>query len=250
MAEQEGIADFGRPVAQALLAGLDPGPDDTVLELAAGTGEVGRLLAGRVGRLISSDFSPAMVDAARARVPAAEHRVIDMQAIDLPDASVDGVVCRWGYMLVPDPGLAVRETRRVLRPGGRLAAAVWGAAERNPWSTAFGRSLVKRGLMEPPAPGEPSMFALGDPGRLETVLRTAFDAVRVDEVHVEFRAESFEDYRGVMTNLGRTLREIVERLDPDVRTEVEAEAREMLEPYSRAGGGYLIPGISLVAVAS
>ena len=249
MLEQEGIADFGRPVALALLDGLDPSPGDIVLELAAGTGEVGRLLAGRVGKLISSDFSPEMVAAARQRVPEAEHRVLDIQAIDLPDASVDGVVCRWGYMLVPDPGLAVRETRRVLRPGGRLAAAVWAASERNPWATAFGRSLVARGLMEPPAPGEPHMFALGDQGRLETLLRTAFDEVHIDEAHVEFRAESFEDYRGVMTNLGRTLRETVATLDDSVRAEVDAEARDALEPYAR-DGGYVIPGVSLVAVAS
>lgn len=249
MLEQEGIAEFGRPVADALIAALAPGPDDTVLELAAGTGEVGRLLAGRVGRLISSDFSPEMVEAARQRVPEAEHRVLDMQAIDLPDASVDGVVCRWGYMLVSDPGLAVRETRRVLRPGGRLATAVWAAAERNPWATAFGRSLVQRGLLEPPAPGEPHMFALGDQGRLETLLRTAFDDVHIDEAHVELRAESFEDYRGVMTNLGRTLRETVATLDDDVRAEVEAEAKDALEPFAR-DGGYAIPGVSLIAVAS
>lgn len=249
MLEQEGIADFGRPVADALIAALDPRPDDTVLELAAGTGEVGRLLVDRVARLISSDFSPAMVDAARERVPGADHRVLDMQAIELPDASVDGVVCRWGYMLVPDPALAIRETRRVLRPGGRLAAAVWAAAERNPWATAFGRSLVKRGLMEPPAPGEPSMFALGDEGRLEGLLRAEFDVVSIGAVQVEFRADSFDDYRGVMTNLGRMLSETLASLDSDTRAEVEADARETLAPFAQ-GEGYLVPGVSLAAVAS
>lgn len=233
----------------ALVAALDPRPEDTVLELAAGTGEVGRALVGRVARLISGDLSPAMVAAARRRVPGAEHRVLDMHAIDLPDASVDGVVCRWGYMLVPAPILAVRETRRVLRPGGRLAAAVWAAPARNPWVSAFGRSLLRRGLMEPPVPGEPSMFALGDEGRLETLLRTAFDDVRIEEVLLEYRAETFEDYRRVMTNLGPTLRETLAALDESTLTEVEADARAALAPFVR-DGGYAIPGVSLVATAS
>lgn len=231
------------------MAALDSGPDDTVLELAAGIGEVGRSLAGRVGRLISSDLSPVMVETARRRLPEAEHRVIDMHAIDLPDASVDGVVCRWGYMLVPDPTLAVRETRRVLRPGGRLATAVWASAERNPWAAAFGRSLVQRGLMEPPVPGEPSMFALGEEARFDALLRTAFDRVRIEEVALEFRAESFDDYRCVITNLGAALRETLAALDADALAEVEADARAVLEPFA-ADGGYALPGVSLVATAS
>jgi ubiquinone/menaquinone biosynthesis C-methylase UbiE len=231
------------------VAALDLGPDDTVLELAAGTGEVGRALVGRVGHLISSDLSPAMVEAARRRLQGAEHRVIDMHAIDLPDASVDGVVCRWGYMLVPDPALAVRETRRVLRPGRRLATAVWAAAERNPWAAAFGRSLVKRGLMEPPVPGEPSMFALGDEAQLDALLRSAFDDVRIEEVPLEFRAPSFDEYRRVMTNLGTALRDTLASLDEGTRAEVDADARAALQPFAR-DGGYAVPGVSLVATAS
>lgn len=219
-----------------------------MLELAAGTGEVGRALVERVGRLISSDLSPAMVEVARRRVPEAEHRVIDMQAIELPDASVDGVLCRWGYMLVEDPVLAVRETRRVLRPGGRLGCAVWAAAERNPWVTAFGRSLVARGLMDPPAPGEPHMFALGEETRLETLLRTSFDDVHLEPVSVEFRYGSFAEYRRVMTNLGAQLRETLEGLDDGTRSEVEAEAKATLEPFAR-NGAYVLPGVSLVATA-
>ncbi len=224
--------------------------EDTVLELAAGTGEVGRVLVGRVARLISSDLSPAMVEAARRRVPEAEHRVIDMHAIDLPDESVDGVVCRWGYMLVPDPALALRETRRVLRPGGRLATAVWAAAERNPWATAFGRSLVKRGFMEAPVAGDPGMFALGDRSRLDALLRAAFGDVRIEEVSpLELRAESFAEYRRMMTNLGTTLRATLASLDEDARAAVDADARAALDPFAR-DGGYVLPGVSLVAVAS
>ena len=101
-------------MTEALVAALQPGPDDTVLELAGGTGEIAELLAPRVGRLISTDLSAAMVDAARRRdLAGVEHRVMDMQAIDLADASVDAVVCRFGFMLAPDPiACSARDTPR------------------------------------------------------------------------------------------------------------------------------------------
>ena len=98
---------------------------------------------------------------------------MDMQAIALPDSSVDAVVSRYGYMLVPDPALALRETRRVLRPGGRLAFATWAPANRNPWATAYGPVLIERGLLEPPRPDEPGQFSLGDPARIEELVRGA-----------------------------------------------------------------------------
>ena len=100
------------PVARRMVELLDPQPGETVLELAAGVGDTGYLAAealGADGRLISTDFSPGMVDVARRRaatlgVANAEHRVLDAVALDLPDGSVDGVLCRFALMLIPEPG--------------------------------------------------------------------------------------------------------------------------------------------------
>ena len=169
---------FGAPVAEALVAALPASFGDTVLDLAAGTGDVTEALANNGARVISTDVSPVMVEAARRRgISGVDHRVMDMQAIELPDSSVDAVVSRYGYMLVPDPALALRETRRVLRPGGRLAFATWAPAKRNPWATAYGPVLIERGLLEAPKPDEPGQFSLGEPARIEELVRGAgFDA--------------------------------------------------------------------------
>ena len=234
----------------ALVAALAPQPADEVLELAAGTGDVAAALTGRVARLLSTDISPVMVEAARRRrLPGVEHRVMDLQALDVDDGSVDAVVCRFGFMLVPDPARAFREARRVLRPGGRLAFATWAPAKRNPWATAYGPVLIERGLMEPPQPGEPGQFALGAEDEISRLVRAAgFEHVAVEEVAVEYRFPSWDEYRRVMSGLAVLLRRTLAGLDDATRAEVDAGARARLERF-RGRDGYVIPGLALVTRA-
>ena len=116
----------------------DPRPSQTILDVAAGTGDLGFLAAERVGEegpSISTDFAPEMVDVARRQgesrgLTNVEYRELDAERMDLEDDSVDGVVSRWGYMLMADPAAALKETRRVLRDGGPLAFAVWSSPHR------------------------------------------------------------------------------------------------------------------------
>ncbi|MGH2556149.1 MAG: class I SAM-dependent methyltransferase, partial [Actinomycetota bacterium] len=117
------IEDLCTPIRQWMIRELEPRPGDTVLELAAGAGDTGfeaAAIVGDSGRLISTDFSPAMVEVARRRgtelgVGNVDYRVMDAERIELDTDSVDGVLCRYGYMLMPDPAAALAETRRVLR---------------------------------------------------------------------------------------------------------------------------------------
>src|SRR6476646_7429751 len=92
-----------------------------------------------------------------------EFQVLDAEWIDLPLASVDAVLCRWGYMLMADPGAALTETRRVL--------AVWDTPAENPWFSLPAAELRERGLANA-APG-PGPFALADRGALEELLAQA-----------------------------------------------------------------------------
>jgi SAM-dependent methyltransferase len=238
-------------VTAALIDALAPQAEDVVLELAAGTGDLTEALVPRVRQVVSTDLSPQMVAAARRRaLPGVDHRVMDMQSIELAAASVDGVVCRFGLMLAPDPALALREARRVLRPGGRLAVATWAPAARNPWATAFGPVLVQRGLLDPPAPGAPGQFALAEPERLEELVRDAgFVSVDVAEVELEWCFPDWDEYRRVVGSLAASLRELLPTLDQSTRVEVEEAARARLDPYRR-DDGYALPGLALVTSAS
>ena len=110
-----------------------------------------------------------MVEVARRRgaelgLENVDYRVIDAEQIELQADSVDGVLCQSGYMLMADPAAALSETRRVLRPGGRLALSVWGAPEQNPWASIGGRLLVERGHLPPPEPGAPGVFSMASRG--------------------------------------------------------------------------------------
>ncbi len=177
----------------------------TILELAAGPGETGFLAAERVGpggRLISTDLSPGMVEAARRGAAArglgnVECRVMDAERIDLLDDGVDGVLCRFALMLMPEPHRALREVSRVLRDGGRLAYAVFGRPERNPWITSLARAIDEAGQHvagDPFGPDGP-FFSLAEPHRNRDLLDGAgFSDMRVEEIAETRRYDGFDDY--------------------------------------------------------
>ena len=243
------------PVSGRMVEALDPQSGWTVLELAAGPGDTGFLVAPAVARLISTDFAPGMVEAARRRaaelgIENVEFRVMDAGRIELPDASVDGVLCRFGYMLMDDPASVLAETRRVLRPGGRLSFAVWADARRNPWASTLGRILVERGHVEPPAPGEPGMFALAEPERIAEVVRAGgFSSHTVEEVPLGAKYAGVDEFWDVIMDLSATTSTTVAALPAGEREAIRAELAERFEQF-REGDELVLPGLALVVAAS
>jgi SAM-dependent methyltransferase len=233
-------------------------PGQRVLDLAAGPGEVGFLAARLIepgGTLISSDQSEAMVELARARaaqlgLAGVEFRVLGGEWIDLELASVDAVLCRWGYMLMVDPAAALRETRRILRSGGRVVLAVWDARERNPWSLIPTAVLVEQGLAPSPVPGAPGPFALGDAALLRSMLEEAgFTDIVIDAVDLSRSAPDFDSWWATHLDLSATSRAAFEQADEARTAAIEAELAARLAPYTAASGELAVPGRTLVAVA-
>src|ERR671915_1335481 len=247
---REWLMGITGPVNNWLVEKADPQPGQVFLDIAAGTGDLGFLVAERVGdqgRVISTDFAPEMVDVARRQgeargVTNADFRVLDAERMDLENESVDGVVCRYGYMLMADPAAALMETRRVLREGGPLAFAVWMTPDRNPWAAVPGMTLVQRGHMPAPEPGAPGIFAMGEPRRIrELVTGAGFGEPELEEIQFEFRYADSDDLWDALVRLAGPLARVVVALPEEQRQATREAVMQNVEPYRNEDGSYSAP---------
>ncbi|HUB72600.1 MAG TPA: methyltransferase domain-containing protein [Solirubrobacteraceae bacterium] len=262
------MREFAAPVSHWLIEAVAPQPGERLLELAAGLGETAMLAAELVaphGGVLVSDQAEAMLAGARERAQElgldnVEFVQLNAESIDLPLASVDAAVCRWGYMLMADPAAALAETRRVLRPGGRLALAVWDEAARNPWLALPARELIERGLAPAPdaqqqqeqraAVGPPGPFALAGRERLRTLLEQAgFLDVEVQALELLRRHASFAELWQTTLDLSRPLHDAVLSRPPEEVAAIEASLAERFVAYAAADGSLAIPARTLVARA-
>jgi ubiquinone/menaquinone biosynthesis C-methylase UbiE len=245
----------GEHVSARMLELARPRGAVRVLELACGAGGPGLDAAPLVapdGEVVLSDVAAEMAAVASRR--AAERglanvttRVLDLEALDVPDADVDVVLCREGLMLVPEPERAAREIRRVLRPGGRAVVTVWGPRERNPWlALVFDTVAAELGAPVPP-PGMPHPFSLGDAGRLGRLLADAgLDGVAVEELETPYRAASVDEWWARTVALAGPLARRLAALPEPAARALRARASEAARPYATADGLEL-PGVCLVA---
>ena len=255
---QDMLREFGAPVSHWLIDAIEPQPGQRVLELAAGLGETGLLaaeLVAPIGGAIISDQAEAMLAGARERAAElglsnVEFQVLNAEWIDLPVASVDAVLCRWGYMLMADPAAALADTRRVLRPAGRLAFAVWDALEHNPWAQLPAIELGERGLGAPGAPGTPGPFALGDAARVQELLEQAgFTELRLERLELRRRHRDFDELWESMLDLSRAFHDaVLDRPESEV-DEIRTSLAARFAPYTSAEGTLEIPARTLVASA-
>jgi len=242
-AERDMLLAASRLVHDWLVRHVDPQHGQRVLEIGAGPGDTGFLVAPLLGpgRLVSTDIAPGMVEAARRRgaelgIQNVDYRVLDAQAMDLDDASFDGVVSRWGYMLMPDPLQALRETRRVLKPGGRLAFAVFTGPAENPWVSIAVSVLGEGGYL--PAPSDewsPGILALADRGHLQGLVESAgFASSSLEIVDMAWTfddADGYWRFLGDVTALGPVFRGLTGPARDAVRAAIDAR----LAPFTDSG---------------
>lgn len=269
--QQALMRDFADPVSHWMVEAISPQPGQRVLELAAGLGETAMLAAELVapmGGVIISDQAEAMLQGARARalelsLNNIEFQVLNAEWIDLPLASVDAVLCRWGYMLMADPATALGETRRVLRPGGRVALAVWDAIEHNPWASLPALELSERAraadAADPANAGgpdgatvtAPGPFALGSPERLLELLEQAgFSEIEIEAIDLMRRHSRFEQLWETTLDLSRNFHDAVLSRPESEIEEIKSSLAKRFAPYTSPDGALAIPGRTLVARAS
>jgi SAM-dependent methyltransferase len=255
--QQDFLWRASEQLARWMVDALDPVPGQTILDIAAGPGDTGFLAAERGARLISTDFAAEMTEvaarAARARgLDNVETRQLDAEKMDLPDGSIDGVLCRWGYMLMQDPAAALRESKRVLRPGGKLVFSVWGAPAANPWVTIPTKVAVSQGLIEPPDAGAPGgMFSMADEDRVRAMLRDAgFERIELSTFPITWRyGGDFEHVWSFYTELAGAVAALVKSLPNEALASYKDSVRAAADEY-RTDAGYTIPGELINGIAS
>jgi SAM-dependent methyltransferase len=248
------------PVSSWMVEAIDPQPGDRVLELAAGPGDTGFLAAELIqpgGELITSDFVPEMLTVAQERAKAlgienARFKQIDVEtSIDLEAASIDAVLCRWGYMLMAEPVTALQESRRVLKPGGRLALAAWTEPDENLWSALPARELIRRGLEERPEPGAPGQFAWAPEGVIgERLEEAGFVDYELDTVAFAIAYPSLDDWWESTRDFSMRFADATAGMDEPTKAEIQAALRDAAAPFTAADGSLTIPARTWVAAAT
>jgi SAM-dependent methyltransferase len=247
------------PATEVLLDLARVGPGSRVLDIASGAGEPAITAAKRVGAIgsvLATDISPNILAFAQQAAhrqgvgDVLKTRVMDGEHLDLPDDSFDAVLSRVGLIYFPDQQGALTGMRRVLKPGGRVAAVVYTTPEQNRFFSIPVSIIRRRAQLPPPLPGQPGPFSLGGPGVLEEAFRRA--GFRDIEMHVvpsplrlssaaecvRFERESFGALHQMLVGLPESERQ-------DVWEEIERELRQFEGPSGFEGPCELIVGVGV-----
>lgn len=238
------------------MAGLTIG--QRVLDVAAGAGDQTILIAKRVGPdgyVLATDISSNILEfaqqsARRADVTNIETRVMDGENLELEDESFDVVVSRVGLIYFPDQQKALAGMRRVLKPGGRIAAMVYSTPDRNKFFSVPVSIIRQRAQLPPPLPGQPGPFSLGTPGVLEAAYEVAgFKDVQVRQIAsplrmtsaaecVQFEKESFGALHQMLSGIEESERELVWQ-------EIEERLKEFEGPEGFVGPCEMVVGVGV-----
>lgn len=244
------------PVTEAMVDGLALAPDAHHLDVASGTGEPGLTMAALCprGSVVLTDLSPEMLEVARRKAISrglanVDTRVAGAEHLTFPDGCFDSVSVRFGYMFIPDPATATAEFVRVLKPGGRLCAAVWADPDDNPWTGLVLDAVRQEIALPPPAPGAPDMYRFAPPGSLASTFRDAGLAdVREWDVPVALRVSSAAEYWDLMTEHVSVVAQALLSVDDATRGRIRSRTVEALASFE-VDDAVNVPGLARCILA-
>ncbi|RSK47035.1 class I SAM-dependent methyltransferase [Hymenobacter rigui] len=220
-----------RPMGEEIMQALHLTSSDVVLDVAAGTGEPGLSIAAvtKDGKVVITDLAEKMLDVARenaARKGITNYETVVCDVCELPfdNATFDAISCRFGFMFFPDMLLAAQEMVRVLKPDGRIAAAVWSVPAENTWVTTIMGAINRHLQLPAPPAGAPGMFRCGAPGALANLFQQAgLRNVTEKAVTGQLQCNTAENYWNFMNEVAAPVVFAMSKADQDTREAIRQE---------------------------
>lgn len=248
--------DFLKPMGIEISNQLDPKETETILDVAAGTGEPGLTIASKLkgGKVVITDLAEHMLEIARENAEQRGINNIEIQACDvceLPfeDNTFDAISCRFGFMFFPDMSLAAKEMTRVLKLGGRISTSVWNVPEKNFWITAILGTIQRNMELPPPPPGSPGMFRCANNGLMSDIFRDAgLNNISVKEVTGKMNCGTTDVYWDSMTEVAAPVVAALSKADEEMSEKIKKEVYTLVN-QKYPDGKVMIDSSSLVIYA-
>lgn len=230
------VMDFLKPMGDEIIRLLDPKENDIILDIAAGTGEPGLTIATKLngGKVVITDLAEDMLAIARENADRRGIKNIETVACDvceLPfaDNTFDSISCRFGFMFFPDMLLAAKEMVRVLKPGGKIATAVWNVPEKNFWVTAIMGTINRNMELPPPPPGAPGMFRCAKDGFIADIFSQAgLKNISQTEIAGKLNCKTADGYWGMQTDVAAPIVAALGKASDEVKEKVKRETYEII----------------------
>lgn len=247
------IMEFLQPIGDEMIKLLNPKENETVLDVATGTGQPGISIAAKIGngKIIFTDLATGMLEIAeenarKAGIPNFETQVCDVSELPFADNSFDIISCRLGFMFFPDMQMAAKELTRVLKPGGRITTSVWSGPEKNFWITAIGGTINKNMEIAAPAEGAPGMFRCAKPGFIANIFKEAgLKNISETEVLGTLNCGTDKTYWSMMTEIAAPFVAALSKADDVMRAKIKKEVSELINERF-PDGNVSIPSSAIV----
>lgn len=235
--------DFLKPMGTEIIKELNLKNTDIVLDIAAGTGEPGLTIAASIpeGKVIITDLAEDMLEIARENamlrgIKNIETIVCDVCELPFPDNTFDAISCRFGFMFFPDMLLAAKEMTRVLKPGGRIATAVWNVPEKNFWVTAIMGTTNRNMELSGPPPGAPGMFRCAEESLMTNLFKQAgLKNISQKEIASKLNSKTTDTYWNMMTEIAAPVVAALSKADDAMKAKIKSEVYELVNQKYQDG---------------
>ncbi|EPC00073.1 hypothetical protein L861_07865 [Litchfieldella anticariensis FP35 = DSM 16096] len=216
-----------------------------VLDIATGYGEPLMSILERVGSsgvVVATDLSPEMIALARERVAKTGMSNVSFYAcngevLEIPETGFDAALCRWGLMLMADPDACLSRVHELLKPGGRVAMAVFSEPAKTPLLSVAGATVRRATGIGPPNPDEPNIFRLADSADLERRFHSAgFREIALEQVASECVHDSPDAYVRFLQDVAQDIVRLTEGQSPEQQQDTWQAVVEAVQPYQAADG--------------